>query len=166
MLPQTVQSPTAYKLGMRRLATGVTVISTEYAGKQFGLLSTSMTSVSAQPAVLLICVNRSASAHAPIEQSGRFCVNVLRRGDEELGKRFSSPENRDSRFQDRRWDKLTTGAPALVGCLVSFDCFVKRALQADSHTVFFGSVAEVRLWGAAIDPLLYWDGSYRDCISS
>jgi flavin reductase len=146
---------------MRRLAAGVSVIATEYQGERFGLLSTSVTSVSADPPVLLVCISRSASSHDPIAHSGRFCVNVLQQGDEELAGRFSSPKARERRFDGREWTMLATRALALVGCLASFDCVVTRLIAAETHTVFFGSVAEVRLWSEKIDPLLYWDGSYR-----
>jgi flavin reductase len=106
-------------------------------------------------------INRSASSHDPIAHSGRFCVNVLQQGDEELAGRFSSSRYREGRFLGREWMQLATGAPALVGCLASFDCIVARALSAETHTVFFGSVVDVRLWSEAIEPLLYWDGSFR-----
>jgi flavin reductase len=156
-----VADPGLYKQGMRRLAAGVSIVATEYQGERFGLLSTSVTSLSADPPALLVCIGRSASSHDPIAHSGRFCVNVLQQGDEELAGRFSSPKFRDIRFDGREWTILATRAPALVGCLASFDCIVSRAITAETHTVFFGSVAEIRLWSGSIDPLLYWDGSYR-----
>jgi flavin reductase len=153
--------PGLYKRGMRRLAAGVTVIATEHQGERSGLVSTSVTSVSADPPVLLACIGKSASSHDPVAHSGRFCVNVLQRGDEELADRFSSSKQRESRFLGREWTVLATGAPALVGCLASFDCVVARSLDAETHTVFFGSVVSVRLWSVAVEPLLYWDGAYR-----
>jgi flavin reductase len=150
-----------YKRGMRRLASGVTIITTEHRCERFGLLSTGIASVSADPPILLTCINRSASSHDPIAHSGRFCVNVLPQGDDELAGRFSSSRYREDRFLGREWTQLATGAPALVGCLASFDCIVARALSAETHTVFFGSVVDVRLWSETIEPLLYWNGSFR-----
>jgi flavin reductase len=159
--PAVIAETGLYKQGMRRLAAGVTVIATEYEGERFGLVSTSVTSVSADPPVLLTCISKTASSHDPVARSGRFCVNVLRQGDEELAGRFSSSKHREGRFLGREWTILATGAPALVGCIASFDCVVARALQVETHTVFFGSVVNVRLWPLAGKPLLYWDGSYR-----
>jgi len=153
--------PQSYKQGMRRLASGVTIVTTQFEGQSFGLLSTGVSSVSMNPPVLLVCVNRLASSHDPIAHSGRFCVNVLRQSDRDLANRFSSSSHRASRFIDRQWQALVTGAPGLVGCLASFDCVVTRALSAETHTVFFGDVAEVRLWSDTIDPLLYWDGTFH-----
>lgn len=150
-----------YKRGMRRLASGVAVIATEYRGERFGLLSTSVTSVSAEPPVLLACIGITTSSHDPILHSGRFCVNLLQQGDDDVADRFSSSQHRDSRFLGREWTVLATRAPALVGCLASFDCVVTRSLDARTHTVFFASVVDIRLWSGAVAPLLYWDGAYR-----
>jgi flavin reductase len=61
----------------------------------------------------------------------------------------------------REWRPLTTGAPALVDCLASFDCVVTNAVGAGTPTVFFGKVVDVRLWADDIRPLLYWDSAYR-----
>lgn len=150
-----------YKRGMRRLASGVAAITTEFRGERFGLLSTSVTSVSAEPPVLLACIGITTSSHDPIVNSGRFCVNLLQQGDEDVAERFSSSQHRDSRFLGREWTVLTTRAPALVGCLASFDCAVIRSIAAGTHTVFFASVVDIRLWSDAVDPLMYWDGAYR-----
>jgi flavin reductase len=157
--------PASYRQGMRRLASGVTVITTAHEGGRFGLVSTGVASVSAEPPMLLVCVNQAASSHDPIVRSGHFCVNVLREDDQELAARFSSPQHRATRFVGREWRVLATGAPALAGCLASFDCLVERALAAGTHTVFFGQVAEVRCWTPDVDPLLYWDGAYRAAVT-
>ena len=159
--PAIAAEPGLYKRGMRRLAAGVAVIATEYQGERFGLLSTSVASVSAEPPVLLACIGRTASSHDPILHSSCFCVNLLQRGDEEIAGRFSSSKHRESRFLGSEWTALATRAPALVGCLASFDCVVTRSIAAETHTVFFGSVVDVRLWSDSVEPLLYWDGSYR-----
>jgi flavin reductase len=150
-----------FLLGMRRLASGVVIVATEHDGERSGLVMTGITSVTAEPPVLLICVNRSASSHDPIARSQRFCVNILRESDTEVAGRFTSPQMRNERFSAREWQPLITGAPALVGCLASLDCEVANTLAAATHTVFFGSVVDVRLWGDDVVPLLYWDGAYR-----
>ena len=161
---QTVLSsadPSSFKNGIRRLASGVTVVTTEYGGQRHGLVITGLSSVSTDPPTLMICINKAASSHDAIAASSRFCVNVLRSGDSDLAMRFSSPKRRAERFEGRAWEPMSTGAPALVGCLVSFDCRVTRALDAETHTVFFANVVDIRVWGDARDPLLYWDGAFR-----
>jgi flavin reductase len=153
--------PQDYKRGMRRFASGVTIVTTRYRNEMVGLASTSVSSVSAEPPVLLVCVNRTTSSHGAIVSARSFCVNILRGGDDELASRFGRSENRSTRFEGRDWRALVTGAPALVGCLASFDCKVVKELSADSHTVFFGRVVAMQTWSDDVDPLLYWDGAYK-----
>jgi flavin reductase len=149
-----------FKLGMRRLAAGVTLITTVRDGERHGLVATAVSSLSAEPPSLLACVNRSASAHAHIRASGIFCVNVLAASQKDHAARFSSSTDRDRRFQDGDWRVLTTGAPALAGSLVSFDCEVRQSFEYESHTIFIGEIVGLELWIPSIRPLIYMDGTY------
>lgn len=90
-----------FKSGMRRLAAGVSLITTTFNGEHHGLVATSVCSVSAEPPSLLVCVNQVASSHSAIQQAGFFCVNLLAQDDDELAKRFSDPAARATRFADR-----------------------------------------------------------------
>lgn len=154
--------PAKFRLGMRRLAAGVTMITTVKEKERHGLVATAVSSLSADPPSLLVCVNQSASAHAHIGTSGVFCVNVLSASQKECATRFSNPAYRDRRFEEGDWRVLSTGAPALAGALVSFDCEVRQSFEYNSHTIFIGEIVELELWAAPIRPLLYVDGSYRN----
>ena len=150
-----------FKRGMRRLAAGVSVITTEIEGSRYGLVATSVTSVSVDPPSLLICVNRSATSHDAFEKAGYFCVNLLGEGDEGIAKRFSSPRYRDIRFSHRKWEPLATGAPALTGSLASFDCRVINTVPVATHTIFVAEVVASKLWQKEVVPLVYVDGEFR-----
>lgn len=150
-----------FKQGMRRLASGVVVVATEYDGICHGLVATSVTSITAEPPTLLVCVNRSASSHQALTRSGRFSVNVLAEDDADLAMRFGSSHHRESRFSIREWTRLTTGSPVLAGSLASFDCIVTEQVEASTHTLCFGEVVNVSISSGAIRPLLYWDGAFR-----
>jgi flavin reductase len=156
-----------FKSGMRRLASGVSLITTEdLEGTWHGMIATSVTSVSAEPPTLLVCVNRSASCHDPLLNSGAFCVNFLGEDNDAIAGVFSSSKLKDQRFQEGDWRKMMTGAPALAGSLASFDCRVKQQLASDSHTIFIGSVEAIELWNAPLSPLVYMNGGYVRCISA
>lgn len=150
-----------FKLGMRRLASGVSLITTLADGRRHGLVATAVSSVTHEPPSLLICVNKTASAHRHIDGAGIFCVNVLSDGHEEIAARFSSSVDRDKRFEVGDWRTLVTGAPALAGSLASFDCEVRQAIPYQSHTIFVAEILEIELWSQEIAPLLYVDGRYR-----
>ena len=81
-----------FKSGMRRLASGVVVIATAHDNQRFGLAATAVTSISAEPPTLMICVNRTSSAHDPITNARCFTVNLLREDDRTVADRFGSSE--------------------------------------------------------------------------
>jgi flavin reductase len=152
----------SFKRGMRRLAAGVCIVTTIEEGAPHGLVATSVSSVCAEPEPsLLVCVNGNSSIHDVIHRRKVFCANVLSAGDIELAQRFSLPEFRASRFEHGSWVSLATGAPALSGALVSFDCEVTHVVPVHSHTIFVGVVRDLKLWQSEIDALLYLDGQYQ-----
>jgi flavin reductase len=156
-----------FKSGMRRLASGVSLITTTNAeGVWHGMIATSVTSVTAEPPSLLVCVNRSASCHDPLLASGVFCVNFLGEDHDVIAGVFSSSKFKDERFTAGDWRTISTGAPALAHSLASFDCRVKQQLEADSHTIFIGSVEAIELWDAPLSPLVYINGGYVRCVSA
>jgi flavin reductase len=153
-----------FKLGMRKLASGVSLITTVADGKRHGLVATAVSSVTGEPPSLLICVNRTASAHDHIDRSGIYCVNVLSEAAQSVAARFSSTVDREKRFDKGEWRELKTGAPALVGSLVSFDCEVRHALPYQSHTIFIAEIVATKIWESDSSPLVYLDGRYRQIV--
>lgn len=85
---------------------------------------------------------------------------MLAKDQGEIARLFSSPKTRELRFDVGDWTTFVTGAPVLVGSLVSLDCQVTQILSVYSHTLFIGEVMDVRLWRKQIDPLVYLDGRY------
>ena len=153
---------TAFKKGMRHLAASVTLITTRHGGLRGGLTATAVCSVSAEPPQILVCVNKSASAHDPIGKAGFFCVNILAPAHRQIAERFAGMDGveGDERFNGMgEWSALTTGAPVLKGCPVSFDCKMVSKVAAGTHTIYIGEIVDI-----ALDPkahaLLYCDGAF------
>ena len=152
----------AFKAVMRKLAATVTVVTVQGPAGRNGLTATAVCSVSAEPPQLLVCVNKSASAHDPIGHAGFFCVNILSPQHRKIAERFAGMDGveGDERFRDMgEWTSLTTGAPVLRGCPVSFDCKLVAELSAGTHTIYIGQIVDVALDPAA-HPLLYADGVF------
>lgn len=153
-----------FKLGMRRLAAGVSLITTrDEIGMRHGLIATSVTSVCLTPPSLLTCINKSASSHDALAKAGIFCVNLLPEGADDIAMHFSSSRFRDVRFVQGNWSELETGSPVLDDAIASFDCRITSAIEASSHTIFIGEVVGVRLPEQPIAPLLYLDGAFARC---
>ncbi|WP_085316441.1 flavin reductase family protein [Derxia lacustris] len=151
----------AYKAGMRRLAAGVTLITTPGAAGPSGLTATAVCSVSADPPILLCCVNRGSASHAALLEAGVFAVNVLSTADRPLSDRFAGRLTPAEKFAEGEWGVLETGSPVLASALAAFDCRLVQAVDAGTHAVLFGEVQAVTV---ADDPelhgLLYADGGY------
>ncbi|MDX6750014.1 flavin reductase family protein [Geminicoccaceae bacterium 1502E] len=154
-------SPQAFIAGMRQLAAGVTVVTTEDAGCRAGLTATAVCSVSAEPPQLLICVNVAAEAHDVIVSSGRFAVNILSSAQRPIADRFAgvTGHSGEGRFDIGVWRRLVTGAPVLDGCCANFDCRLTTSLRAGSHTIFVGEVQAVQSC-ADLLPIVYAEGEY------
>ncbi len=92
----------AFKKGMRHLAASVTLITTKLQDQRGGLTATAVCSVSAEPPQILVCVNKTASAHDPIGEAGFFCVNILCPEHRKLAERFAGMDGieGDDRFND------------------------------------------------------------------
>ncbi len=154
-------SPDLFKGGMRRLTAGVSLITTTNGGIRHGLVATAVSSVSAEPPTLLVCINRTASAHDHIRAAGIICVNVLSDRQRPLADVFSRSVDRHRRFDHGTWQTLKTGAPALSGSEASFDCEIRQVVTYHSHSLFLSEIVGVELWSETLSPLIYLDGSYR-----
>jgi flavin reductase (DIM6/NTAB) family NADH-FMN oxidoreductase RutF len=151
----------AFKAGMRRLAAGVTIVTSAHDGARGGLTATAVTSLSSDPPQLLVCVNRSAEAHALIHRGARLAVSVLARAHQRLATRFAGADgvHGAARFAAGRWMTLATGAPVLADAIAAFDCVVDEAVDSSTHTIFIGRVVAVRARRGG-KPLVYEAGAY------
>ena len=153
-----------FKLGMRLLAGAVNIITSQHAGRRYGMTATAVCSATAEPPTVLACVNKLATTHGALAKSKVFCVNVLRAEDWELSTTFSGAQSGETRFKSRDWTRLATGSPVLIDALVSFDCRVVKSLAHGTHTIFLGQVEQV-LMGKKGKPLLYSEGQYAKLAS-
>ncbi|MBD1550298.1 flavin reductase [Pseudomonas typographi] len=151
----------AYRAGMSRLAAGVCLITSSRANALSGMIATAVTSVSADPPTLLICLNRNASLFDIVKSTGTFCVNVLTTQAVALADVFSNSARRAERFQGGEWRLLPSGAPMCADALVAFDCQVAKVIDWHTHGIFLGQVRTVVHSGTQAKPLLYMDRRFH-----
>lgn len=151
----------AFKIGMRRLAAGVTIVTAMHDGARNGLTATAVTSLSADPPHVLVCVNRSTTAHDLIHRGAALCVNLLAQEHRALAARFAGMDgiHGPERFDIGEWTSLVTGSPVLADALAAFDCVVAETVDSATHTIFIGRVVAIR---AREDgrPLVYEAGRF------
>jgi flavin reductase (DIM6/NTAB) family NADH-FMN oxidoreductase RutF len=152
----------AFRQAMRNLPGGVSVITAGRVGGRSGLTATSVTSLAAEPATLLVCVNRTSSTFPLIEQEGRFGVNVLAADHADVADRFSGRGGikGEARYEQASWTTLATGAPLLADALAALDCEVEEVILRHSHGIILGRVRAVSVREDG-EGLVYWRGGYR-----
>lgn len=150
------------KLGMRRLASGVSVLSTRLDdGQRFAMTVSSVTSVSDSPASLLVCINQQVSQQAHLTTKGsQFAINVLAQGHQDVSNICAGRDPLKDRFTLGAWQEDETGLPVLGDALAVFICQTDQVMTYGTHKIVVGAIHKVILNGAEVDPLLYADGSY------
>ncbi len=158
---KSVEMGDAMKEGMRRLASGVCVVSSRDSnGEIHAMTATSVTSVSDSPASLLVCVNKATRMYTALEQGADFCVNLLRRDQEAVSNRCSSGDQNDDRFDEGAWLR-DQPVPYLDDALGVFFCRQAQAMEFGTHRIVVGEITGVMVAeGEVIDPLVYLNGSY------
>jgi flavin reductase len=147
-----------FKQAMRRVASTVNVITVCVGGEPMGITATAMSSLSLDPPSLLICINRTASLHSPLEDVSHFCVNVLHRSQEEIAQIFADRSRRDLRFATG-WQVDCDRPPRLADAQAAILCRRIKHFPYGTHSIFIGEVEEVAVRGD-VDPLVYVDGRY------
>lgn len=149
-------SPKQRKI-MGRFATGVTVVTTDGPAGLHGLTANAVASLSLDPPLVLVAIDKHAASLEYLRQNRCFAVNILALDQEAISRRFATPGPKE--FGDLEWATASTGAPILAGGLGFVDCRVIDVLPGGDHEVFIGEIVA----GEAREglPLLYFAGGYR-----
>jgi len=151
-------TPTEFRTALRSFAAGVTVVTTrDREGRPSGLTASAFTSVSLAPPLVLVCVDHTATAHPDFRERGWFAVNLLRREQEALSRRFAVSGG--DKFRGVPCHDGQTGLPLLDGALATLECRIVQAHEAGDHTIFVGQVEAASVTGGR--PLVYFHGVYH-----
>jgi flavin reductase (DIM6/NTAB) family NADH-FMN oxidoreductase RutF len=154
-------SADSYRAVMRHWPSGVTVITMPTADGPHGMTASAFTSVSVDPPMILIVVDRRWRSHAMIEAAGAFCVNILSAEQRDVSDRFAGRHgDLPDRFAGVPTTTAVTGSPCLVEAIGYLDCVVMQTHTAGDHTVFIGRVVAGHV-GDVAEPLLFHNTRYR-----
>ncbi len=154
-------SSTDFKRAMSQFASGVTVVTTRHGETPIGVTASSFTSLSLEPPLVLVSLNKQLFTHKVIAETGVFAVNVLSAQQLEIGMRFAGlrPEITD-RFAGLKTYTAVTGSPLLPDSLAWVDCTLWATYDGGDHTIFVGEVKD--LYVSDLDmPLLYHNRLWR-----
>lgn len=151
----------AFTSALSLAANGVSIVATSLRGERAGLTVSSMCSVCAEPALLLVCINADNEFCAMADESGSFSINILKDDQTDVSNVFAGLADTDDadRFTGvGEWTTLTSGAPILTDALVSLDCEVDTTLERGTHRIYLGHVIDVRTTRG--NPLIYTARGY------
>ncbi|GAB2743985.1 flavin reductase family protein [Kitasatospora kifunensis] len=120
-------------------------------GRRWGFTGSSFTSLSADPPLVLICLDRAASTHTAFTTCGHFMINILAEGQEAVARRFAT--SGIDRFSGDDMSVCEAGLPGLSDAAVRLVCSLHAVLEGGDHSILVGRVERTAVTGAA--PLVY-----------
>ena len=145
---------------MSRAVSGVSVVTTAGSAGRWGLTVSAVTSVSAEPPQLLVCINRRNPLRSALISNGVFAVNMLSAAQCQVADTFAGrvSNGRPFDFGCAQWQTAESGSPLLRDASAVFDCVLRQSYAAGTHTICIGQVVATRSRDAA--PLLYTGRRY------
>jgi flavin reductase (DIM6/NTAB) family NADH-FMN oxidoreductase RutF len=147
-----------YRRVFGHFATGVAVVTCATGRASGGMTANAVCSVSLDPLLALVCFEHSARTLPLVRDAGRFAVNVLRAGSEEIARTFASKVPESEKLRDVP-HRLEAGMPVLDAALAWIVCDLRQLVPAGDHEIAIGEATAMDV--AEGDPLLWYQGAYR-----
>jgi flavin reductase (DIM6/NTAB) family NADH-FMN oxidoreductase RutF len=149
------------RAAMRAWTSGVTVVTATYKGEQHGMTVNSFTSISLNPPLIVISLQKASHTHMLVSKAGAFAVTILSADQQTVSERFAGKLSENgSRLEGLETETLVTGAPFIKGGLSYLDCRVTQSIPSGMNTLFIAEVVAAR--GYDHDRVLvYHDRQYR-----
>ena len=143
-------TPDEFRSVLGRFPSGVTVVTTKDGdGSDKGMTVSAFCSVSLVPPLVLICIEKNASAYDALATASGFVVNILAVSQEQIARRFSIEDV--DRFEGVGYSRSQNGFAVL-------ECVISARHDAGDHTIIVGEVEAARAQNGT--PLLYYRGGY------
>ena len=146
-----------FRAVLGRFPSGVTVVTTnDQRGADQGMTVSAFCSVSLRPPLILISIEKTASAHAALTTATGFVVNILSTKQEQVARRFSIVDI--DRFEGVGFTRSSNGYAVLDDVLGVIECSRYKLYEGGDHTIILGKVEAMRAEPGT--PLLYYRGGY------
>ena len=148
-----------FKDAMAAVPAGVVVVGVRDDDGLRGLTASSFTSVSLEPPLVLVCLDRFARTRDAVAASARFTVSVLERRQEFVAERFAGRAPLvGPAWRDVPHDLDASGLPIVRGCVAWFECTLRGLLAAGDHDIAVGEVTAAGRGPG--EPLVLWDRAF------
>lgn len=157
--------PSTFRAVMGRFASGVTVVTTCEGSRRLGITVNAFTSVSLDPPLVLICIDRSSRLHDILLRTRIFAVNFLSEDQARVSTCFASPsKERYDTFCGVASHTEATGAPVFDESLGFVDCRIVDVYPGGDHSIVVGRVEALAMSDG--EPLLYFRSHYLNLAES
>jgi flavin reductase (DIM6/NTAB) family NADH-FMN oxidoreductase RutF len=137
---------------------GVTVVTTvDDDQRPHGLTATAFTSVSLDPPLVLVCVDKQAETYPRFAPAGVFAVNFLELGQRDISQLFA--KHGGDKFSGLDWRPGALGAPLIAGAIAHIECRIRHWYDAGDHTIMVGEIESADAFEG--EPLLHFRHAYR-----
>lgn len=150
----------AFRQVMGLFATGVTVVTTTLHGEIYGMTANSVTSVSLDPLLVLICVQKEATWGEKLRQTSGFTINILAEDRADLSNYFAGLWPAEASAPDFEFDLWLSGG-RLRGALGGVACEIAEFIEGGDHWIVIGRVVDLYRADSPANPLLFYGGQYR-----
>lgn len=147
-----------FRNALATFASGVTVVTAAAPdGKLYGLTVSAFCSVSLEPPLVLICIEKTARCHEAFKESERLVVNVLAEDQRHVSERFAT--QMENKFDGLDFSLNENGTPVIEGAATVLECAVRECVDGGDHTIFILEVEDTQV--GINRPLVYYGGNYR-----
>lgn len=151
--------PDKLRTAMRAWSAGVAVVTSVHEGWQHGATVNSFTSISLDPALIVVTLQKSSRTHDLILKSRIFGITILSVEQADISELFAGKTHVEDRFAGLHTQTLVTGSPLLVGGLAWLDCRVAETFDAIHSTLFIAEVLATQV-NSSGEPLIYHNRKY------
>ena len=154
--------PEFFRKVMGHFVTGVSVVTTFDGDRPQGITVNALSSVSLQPPLVMIALDRRRFITPAVRAAGRYAVNILAEDQQDLSDCFAGAEVTPGRpdFCGARWHIGETGLPMIDGAIAALECTVVQTFSAGDHDLFIGRVDALSSATDHPQPLLFYRRRY------
>lgn len=153
-------TPEAFKAAMRGFVGACSLITVGRGAEANGLVVTTGISLTADPPMVLACINRASSCWPLLSRYGVFGWSALGAGHQAVAERFSGAAGvrGAARYDGADW--VGGDVRLLADAPLAFDCAVEEMIDRGTHSILIGRVRHIRTMPGQ-GALIYWNGRYR-----
>ncbi len=148
--------PSTMRSVLGHFPSGVTIVTGTTPDGPAGFTCQSFSSLSLDPPLVLVLPSRRSLSWPGIQETGRFCVNVLAEDQRELSTAFA--RSGGDKFAGVEWAASDLGSPILAGATAWIDCSLHAVHEGGDHLIVVGAVHDLAAAEAA--PLVFHRGGY------